>query len=907
MATGPVLTHTATSLIKLAMNNAFVPGSLLALAAGLLLQPAFADGAHEQLAGQSSLGQASRLLPAIPGDPAPRQYAPDREVDLLHLALDILPDFRQRTIAGQATLRFKPIAQPLAELRLDATDLTVTNLSATEKMLGWQVTRDKITVTFNPPIPIAREAAVTIRYRAQPADGLFFRTREMGYPPDEEQLWTQGEAVSARHWFPSCDAPNDKFTSEVTCRVPEGMVALSNGRKVSEEKSGGLVAFHWLQDKPHANYLIALVAGHFRKLEDRHGNIPLAFWTTPSDFPHASSSFQDTRDMLAFYERETGVPYPWARYDQVCVSDFVVGGMENTTLTVLKNDTLFTAATENLRNSQGLVAHELAHQWFGDLVTCKDWSHLWLNEGFATYYEHLYDAHKNGPDQFRYRLWAAARDIGNQTNDTLPIVRRNYPHPNTLFDWRAYGKGAWVLHMLRSELGPEMFHRGIQAFLERHRFANVVTADFSAALEEVSGRSLDQFFDQWVYHAGLPELEVDYAWNEPTKMARLTLRQTQPVTDQVLLFRFPLTVRFKSRAGTVDRRVTVTKPSEDFFFTLPQAPDIVRLDPEVAVLAKFRFPLPAAMIAAQMADETDVVGRLVAIEHLAGREDHEAVALLQQALNHDSFYAVRIEAADALRALHTDEALEALLASPHQSDARVRRAVVADLGKFYRPTAATELLRVVREEKNPDIVAEAILALDACPAPEARQLLLQHLESTSFRNSLAEAAVRALRARQDPAAAEPLLEVLQRREPEFTARALANGLDALAVLARGQPNRDAVRQYLARQTTHLNRTVRLGALAALGSLEDPRALPILEKFATAEKENRERKTAETAIAAIRSARRVPMELGELRQEVLDLQKQNRELRRDLEALRKQIGFSSAFGTNSPAPPAPLPR
>src|SRR5439155_21936315 len=227
-------------------------------------------------------------------------------------------------------------------------------------------------------------------YRAEPTQGLYFRTPEMGYKAGDTHLYTQGEPTEARHWYPCFDAPNEKFTSEIVCRVPEGMTVLSNGRRVSEEKDGGLVAVRWLQDKPHVTYLISLVAGYFKSVEDKYHEVQLAFYTPPSEINEAPNSFRDTKDMLAFFEDEIGVPYPWAKYYQVCVNDFG-GGMENTSITTLTVDTLFTAATENIRSSQGLVAHELAHQWFGDLVTCKDWSDIWLNDGFATYYESHYE------------------------------------------------------------------------------------------------------------------------------------------------------------------------------------------------------------------------------------------------------------------------------------------------------------------------------------------------------------------------------------------------------------------------------------------------------------------------------------------------------------------------------------
>ncbi|MBM3892270.1 MAG: M1 family metallopeptidase, partial [Verrucomicrobia bacterium] len=343
-------------------------------------------------------GGHGRALVAPPPDAvgAP-QYAPDRKVDILHLALDVTPDFKKRTVAGRATITFKPIAKPLDELRLDAVDLTVREVTATAKIVAWQATEKEIVVTFEKPVAPDAETKVTIRYSAEPVKGLYFRTPEMGYRAGDTHLFTQGESIEARHWYPCYDFPNEKFTSEITCRVPEGMTVLSNGRLMSSEKdpATGLVAVRWLQDRPHVNYLVSLLAGYFKKVEDKYRDIPLEFYTTPSDIGEAANSFRGTKEMMAFFEKEIGVPYPWHQYVQVCVADFHFGGMENTSITTLTDRTLHRAETEPIDTSEWLVAHELVHQWFGDLVTCKDWSHLWLNEGFATYYQWLYAGHKH--------------------------------------------------------------------------------------------------------------------------------------------------------------------------------------------------------------------------------------------------------------------------------------------------------------------------------------------------------------------------------------------------------------------------------------------------------------------------------------------------------------------------------
>ncbi|MGO8698769.1 MAG: M1 family metallopeptidase [Limisphaerales bacterium] len=537
--------------------------------------------------------------------PAVRQYAPDRSAGFVHMSLDITPDFKQRAIAATVSYVFKPIAQPLAELKLDAADMTIVSVDGLEKIQAWQVTTDKLVITFDGPIPADKEARVTIHYTAQPEKGLYFRTAEMGYKAGDTHLFIQGEAIDTRYWYPSPDSPNEKFTTEITCHVPDGMIVLSNGRLVSQEKDpAGLTAFHWSQEKPHANYLVSLVAGYFKSVQDKHRDIPLALYVPPSDIAEAENSFRDTRDIMDFFEREIGVDYPWAKYYQVMVQDFMEGGMENTSLTTLTARSLFTSATENLRTSQGLVAHEMAHQWFGDLVTCKDWSDIWLNEGFATYYALLYDGHKNGPDSMLYGAYLTARGIFGVSNDSLAMVRRQYENPDETFGYLAYQKGSYVLRMLRAQLGEDLYRRCIKTYLQRHQYGNVVTEDLSAVIEELSGRSYDQFFDQWVYHAHYPELAASYSWDEKARLAKISIQQKQALSEGLLLFDFPLTIAFNGKSGRVEKTITVKQQSEDFYFPLTEAPAIVRLDPRLEVLAKIDFDVPAPMLDAQLQTKT---------------------------------------------------------------------------------------------------------------------------------------------------------------------------------------------------------------------------------------------------------------------------------------------------------------
>jgi aminopeptidase N len=581
------------------------------------------------------------------------------------------------------------------------------------------------------------------------------------------------------------------------------------------------------------------------------------------------------------------------------VKDFVAGGMENTSTTTLTDFTLFTDATENIRDSEGLVAHELAHQWFGDLVTCRNWSDTWLNEGFATFYETLYTEHKHGRDHLLYELYQRARMITSITN-TDAIVRRTYTRNDDMFSHLSYQKGSWVLHMLRSQLGPELYRRCIQTYLQRHAHQNVTTENLRAVIAELSGRYYEQFFDQWVYHGGQPELDLSYSWDELAKLATVTVRQAQKTGDNVLLFNFPLKVRFRGAFGTTNRTVQVSQKEEDFTFKLDSAPSLVRFDPDYALLAKINFTVPSAMLAEQLADKDDLIGRLLALDQIKDNKSRETIARLKHALNNDPFYGVRIQAATILRTLHTDEAFETLLASREQSDARVRREVVNALAGFYRNETYEAMRKVLDSEKNPDILVIAIRALGAYPQPEVKDLLLKYLDSDSYRNELAVGALEAMRAQDDPVYVATLLERLPKREPDFTSRGYAQGLGALAFLARNEENKAAVRDFLLGYLNSKKRSVQYASITGLGTLGDPKAVAALETFTTAAKDSRERTAAAQAIADLRAARKPVDEFRGLRTEVMDLQKTTRELRKELDALKKKSEANSAGGTAKPA-------
>lgn len=866
------------------------PITLLSILFALVAEPSHAEehGWKTCLSKGHLLNASYETKPGVGG----RHYERDRRIDVKHLKLDLVPDFEKQAMSGVATMTFSPIAKPVDQLHLDAIKLSIQKVESSAPLEDWENNDKQVILTFKNDLPVDQDAWVKITFSVEkPERGLYFRTEAMGYPKGDDQLWTQGEPERHRYWFPGYDYPNERFTSEVICKVPKGMTVLSNGKLLSEKTTDNFTTFHWSQEKPHVNYLISVVAGYFKKLEDKHEDTPLAFYTPPSEFEVAANSFRDTSQIMAFFEKEIGVSYPWNKYFSVCVHDFIAGGMENTSLTTLTTNTLFSDSSENIRTSRHLDAHEMAHQWFGDLLTCKDWSQLWLNEGFATYYTHLYELSKNGKEAMHYGQYSDAKRVLG-TKDDKPITWRGYEVPFEQFDYRAYPKGGWVLHMLRSQLGPELYQKCIQTYVERNRGKAVETADLRKVIEELSGRSWDRFFDQWVHHGGTPKIKIAYNWDEKRKQAKLSISQTQKVSAKVMLFVLPLPVQMIVDGKAYDFTLNITEASEDFYFDLPKKPSIVRIDPDYTVLASIDFQPPADLLAAQLKNKDDMMGRLLAAQQLGGKKDSKSINQLKQTLNNDPFFGVRIEASKALAKTHTPEALEALNQSLAQKDARVRQEVVRSLTKFYDDKSLASLKKIVAQEKNPLIASAAIDGMGKFPSDQVEAILSTALNRSSFRNSLSSAAIRAIRNQGKASGAEKVLKTLQNNKPLFTSRDFGNSLNSLAALVKdekpGNGIHEKVRIFITQHLSDPKRTLRTAAMRALATLNDPRSLPALQTFIDSGNEKSdEYKTAQSAIKKLNSEKKQSDEVTDLRKEVLSIQKSLQEIQKKLETSKKQ--------------------
>ncbi len=829
-----------------------------------------------------------------------KKYARDRLMDIEHVALDVVPDFKLRSVRGTMRLNAQVVGLPLVKVELDAVDMDVDAVLSEPACSDWQNTGEKLVVWFPKELAPGTAVKLNVSFATTPRHGLYFRTPEMGYPAGDTQLWTQGEPELHRHWFPCYDYPNERFTSEVRCTVPQDMQVSSNGRLLGKEPAGpGMQAWHWRQEQPHVNYLIALAAGYFHRLEAKSGDVPLALSVPPSLKETAEWAFRDTVAIMDFLQQEIGVKYPWAKYDQVYCHDFLAGGMENTSCTLMAASELFPPTVETVESVEGLDAHEMAHQWFGDLVTCRDWSHLWLNEGFASFYPMLYRHKKAGGECYQEELWhAAQRVIGS--DDPRPMVWREYTDPMQQFDSRAYPKGAWVLHMLRSQLGPDLFRKGIATYLERHRNGIATSDDLQDVLEEVSGRSFDRFFDQWLHQAGLPELKAKEAWNAAEQLSSVTIEQVQKVSATVPIFHFPLPVRFilKDDFAPVTKILHITQASETFSVSLPSQPIRVDLDPGFTVLAKWQGETSLGN------DKTSVAGplhsRMRAIRALADKKNAEAVALLKKQATEDGNVSCRVEAVQTLQKHASKESTEALISLAAAEEARVRVAVTRALLASPFPEAISALQARWPEEKNPAIrpLLVSSLAMGRAQLAERVPKLLEIVQSSSWQESDAAAAMRALKGLDAREAVPIVLAKLAKEHGKFPKGLYSEALENLAFLARYEPGMPAeqrkqicqpVLDFLAEQVASPRESIRQAAVQAIGTLGDPAGAAVLSGMANATRRNTAadplRTAAASVLAKLKAQDKGAPALENIWTELKQLKKQNEDLEAELKKMK----------------------
>lgn len=831
---------------------------------------------------------------ALPGDP--EHFRRARPFDVTHLRLDLRLDVPARSVdalASLTVLRRDPTARVLP---LDAVGFEVESvtLASTGDALPFAYDGATLQVT----VGALDKGVVAVRYRATPKRGLYFIEPDVDQPRRPSQVWSQCQDEDARYWFPCHDAPDMRMTTELEVRAPRGWTVLSNGELVSRSHAGGDERWHWRHDEPHPSYLVTLAAGTFSELDDtRDPALPVRYYVDPDREADGRRTLGRTPAMIEHFAKLTGVAYPWSKYDQVTVHDFTFGGMENTSISTLTERCLVDERASLDATADDLVAHELAHQWFGDLVTCHDWSHAWLNEGFATFFEHVDVELKDGRDAYLYNLKLHADAyFGEDERYRRPVVCATWGDPIDLFDRHLYEKGGWVLHMLRSELGDGVFWAGVREYLTRHRGRSVETRDLERALEDASGRALGAFFQQWIHRAGHPEIEADARFDAEQRLLHVTLRQTQAVDATTPCFRLPVRVAVVTAPGE-ETAHTLELDDRARTFALPceKAPRWVAVDPDGALLAKLTLKLPAATLRAALAGDHRAVVRWRAAAALATHDEAATVAALEGAVRGDAFWGVSAEAARALGELRGTPAWEALARASEHAHPKVRRAVVRALGEFRTEASAGLLLaRMARGDESWLVESELARSAGRTRQPAAYDALAGQLAKESWRDVVRCGAIDGLGALRDERAVPALLGLTSRRS---SAAARRSAVGALAELGEDRRDvREALEQMLEERDPYLVPEV----LRALGRLKDAASTEAVSRALRSTDDGRVRRAAREALRALQ-AKDGGDEVRRLRDEV-------EALRDELRGVRDRVAAITAARPKARGPAArPKPR
>jgi aminopeptidase N len=847
----------------------------------------------------------------LPG--AKPHYSPDRPGQVEHIFLDLRFDILNQRYSGSCQIRLNPIRDGLERLTLDAVNLQIQTVQVDDSKQPFEYDGETLQIYLQSPLIAGQPILLSIDYAVEkPQRGIYFIVPTPDYPDKPVQVWTQGEDEDSRYWFPCFDYPGQLATSEIRARVPKQYLAISNGELVTVNLDEDDKIYHWLQKEVHPTYLMTLAIGDFAELQDQWRGKPVTYYVEKGREADARLTMGKTPAMIEYFSHCYGYPYPFPKYAQVCVDDFIFGGMENTSTTLLTSRCLLDqrAAIDN-RNSESLVAHELAHQWFGDLVVIKHWSHAWLKEGMASYAEVLWTNHEYGAEAAAYYLLGEARSYLSEDSSRYrrPIVTHIYREAIELYDRHLYEKGACVYHMIRSELGDALFFRAIQTFVQDNAHKTVETVDLLRAIEKATGRNLQFLFDQYVFRGGHPDYKVAYSWDGDSNLAKITVTQTQSnpgdSSSSSGLFDLKIPIGFgyvKADPIKADEAapsfqtftVRVHDYEQSFYFPLAEKPQFISFDLGNAYLKTVSLEYPLAELKAQLQHDPDPVSRTYAAAAIAKKGGLEAVKALAFALQHDRFWGVRAEAAEQLGAVRLDQALIELLAGLQDPEAHVRRATVAALSQV-KTVDSFKALQPIAEQGDASYYVEAAalsglgrIASNLSESAQTEALL------DLYRSVLAERAgwnetVRsgAIAGLSQLKTSEAALNLILQYTASGTSQALRlAAIRALGAISSGQTklNLERILNRLEELSCESFFLTQVATVSALGQMETVKAIGLLYALAEQTPDGRVRRMAEEAVQRVQKAVGSEQSVQKMQEELEQIKKANQELRSRLESL-----------------------
>lgn len=828
---------------------------------------------------------------------AKAHFAPDTPLLPQHLLLDLNFDWEEERVWGSTTYDLMVNGQDVREIVFDAANLEIDRVVSGRRTLEFENTGDRVIVSLDKSLKYGGIVQVKLFHSVtRPPAGIYFTKPDEAYPDRFKTVWTQGQDEDSKYYFPCFDQPNFKQTTEVKMHLPKGMFGLSNGRLIKKKASARESFFHYKLEIPYSTYLLSIVAGEFSEHKSRVGGVDIKWYVQKGREQEGRNAFKDTGKIIRFFSDYTGYPYPYKHYTQIAVPEFVFGGMENFTVTTQTDLTLHNDRARLDLDSNGLVAHEAAHMWFGDIVTARSWSHAWLHESFATYFDALYTRESKGEDEFRYQLLEDAETyFSEDSRYRRPIVTHIYKEPIDLFDAHLYPGGAVRLHYLKSFVGEPLFRKALARFLKRHEYGLVETVDLVRCLEEVSGKNFDEWMDQWIFRGGYPVLEVSYKWGAGSNLAEITVKQTQKADkkEAELLFKLPLKIEFYFSRGSEKFFLEIKNKEEKFSVHLKSKPLFFRLDPDYECPAKkVKLEVSRSILHEQLKRDKDPIGRIEAAQSLVIKSSQADIKVLSQCLKKETQWGVANRIARALGKIGGEFARDGLLKAVNSRDAKIRRGIVQALGEFMDDEKVAKVLKKIAQgDPSYRVEAEALSSLGRIKAKNCREFLECFLDRPSHNDIGRSAIFKALANLEEEQAWTTLIEGADYGAARSSRFSAIQGLAKLSGrFEHLKPEAINTLKRFARETRGTPSATfrgKLAAIQAMGGLEDLSAIPTLRRLAEGETDGRLKRRAEETIVRLLESAKKPAEMKLIRSDLDDLLKDNKSLRDRVDIMEQQ--------------------
>ncbi len=648
-----------------------------------------------------------------------------KDMDILHTRLELKPDWDSAFLHGKAYIDARPYFYPSNKIVLNAQGFKINAVglvqndtinplkySYNKKLLSIQLDRHytrqdsfKLLIDY---VAMPRKLVVGRDIDGPDERGLYFMNNDGSDKSMVRHFWTQGETESNSAWFPTIEGPQEKMTQEISITVPSTMVTLSNGSlDYSAENGDGTRTDTWRQEQPHAPYLAMIAGGEFKVVKEYWREKEVSYYMEPQYIQHAKMVFGKTPAMMDFFSKITGVDYPWDKYSQVVVRGFYSGAMENTTASVFTDRMNMTPGQYQDENHEDLIAHELFHHWFGNYVTGESWSNLPLNEAFANYGQYLWNEHAYGREVADAKLQdELTKYLNNSMAHERDVIRFDYANNGQMFDAVSYQKGGRILHMLRKTVGDEAFFKSLNLYLTTHAYKTAEIHDLRLAFEEVTGRDLNWFFNQWFLASGHPVLSINSQYNSAGKEVIVSISQDQP-RDKTPLYRLPIAIDIYTN-GKIDRKqVLIDKQSQTFRFALNAEPQLVNVDAEKQLVAIKKETKPLNWYMHQYTNAPLYMDRFEALEKLAASQDKAPRQLVKSALN-DKHWKLRLMAISHIKDMDAAARSEVYeqIKKMATADTRslVRAAAITCLKEHYPGSNNTDVFKKAKADEAPSVI-----------------------------------------------------------------------------------------------------------------------------------------------------------------------------------------------------------